>query len=154
MVTPLSDGASTALPACGHRSLIWRKTFPGTSDQPGRARRELADALQSSPYLTSVLLMPLDDIKVVTSELCTNAVIHTRSGLGGTFKVEVTTVDGRFLMVAVTDDGAQGSPSLGTPDETDTHYRGLQLVNALSSVYGFYGDDEGRTVWAAFTCEV
>jgi serine/threonine-protein kinase RsbW len=151
MVANLREGASAAPPASRQCSLIWRKTFPGTLDQPGRAREELTSALRASPDLDGILLAALDDIKTVTSELCTNAVIHTRSGhQGGTFKVEATAPDRESLLVAVSDGGAPEGPRLLVPALTDTHFRGLHLVMTLSSDCGVYGDAEGRTVWVLF----
>ena len=152
MAANLRDGTSAAPPDSGQPSLVWRKTFPGALDQPGRAREELASALRASPDLDDIFLVALDDIKVVTSELCTNAVIHTRSGHhGGTFKVEATTADGESLLVAVADGGAPEGPRLLAPALADTHFRGLHLVMALSDDCGVCGDAEGRTVWALFT---
>lgn len=143
MATGLKGGTSAASPGRVRRSPIWRMTFPGLNDQPGRVRRELASVLRPRP--------DLDDILVVVSELCTNAVVHTRSGSqGGSFSVEVTVADGDSLIVAVTDEGAPTGPRLLDPAQTDAHFRGLHLVEGLSRGYGVDGDEKGRTVWALF----
>lgn len=143
MVTDLKEdtGAATADPA--QRSVIWQKTFPGRVDQPRRVRAELAVVLRAHP--------DRDEILLAVTELCTNAVVHTRSGSqGGTFGVEVTAIGEESLMIAVTDDGAPTVPRLRAPKPTETHFRGLQVVDSLSLDYGDYGDAEGRTVWALF----
>lgn len=143
MVADLKDSTSAARPAPTQRSLIWRMTFPGLEDQPGHVRRELAHVLRAHPDLDSILL--------VASELSTNAVLHTRSGhQGGTFSVEVTAISSESLIVAVTDEGAPTGPRLLTPAHTDTHFRGLQVVQGVSLGYGVDGGEEGRTVWALF----
>jgi anti-sigma regulatory factor (Ser/Thr protein kinase) len=143
MVTDLKEdaGAATADPA--QRSVIWQKTFPGLEDQPRRVRAELAVVLRAHP--------DLDEILLVASELCTNAVVHTRSRRqGGTFGVEVTAIGEESLMIAVTDAGAPTVPRLRAARPTETHFRGLQVVESLSLDYGDYADGEGRTVWALF----
>jgi serine/threonine-protein kinase RsbW len=143
MVADLKYHAGAAAPAPAQRSLIWRMTFAGMRDQPSHVRRELASVLRAHP--------DLDDILMVASELCTNAVVHTRSGhQGGTFSVEVTATGEESLVVAVTDEGAATGPRLLTPAPTDTHFRGLQVVKSLSRDYGVDGDAEGRRVWALF----
>jgi serine/threonine-protein kinase RsbW len=125
MVTNLKNGTSTVSPAPAQRSLIWRMTFPGMCNQPSLARRELANVLRAHP--------DLDDILLVASELCTNAVLHTRSGhQGGTFSVEVTATVGESVIVAVADEGAPTGPRLLTPARAGIHFRGLQVVKHLS----------------------
>jgi len=143
MVADLKEGSGAASADPVQRSLIWRMTFPGRKDQPGIVRRELAGVLREHPDLAEILL--------VASELCTNAVVHTRSGdLGGTFDVAVTAIGEESLMVAVTDEGASTGPRLLAPKPTQTHFRGLQVVEGLSLKYGVDGGAEGRTVWALF----
>ncbi len=143
MVADLKYHAGAAVPTPAQRSLIWRMTFPGMRDQPGRVRRELANVLRVHP--------DLDDILMVASELCTNAVVHSRSGhQGGTFSVEITATGEESLTVAVSDEGAATGPCLLTPAPTDTHFRGLQVVKSLSRDFGVDGDAEGRKVWAVF----
>lgn len=143
MVADLKEGTSTAPADPVQRSLIWRMTFPGREDQPRLVRRELAGVLREHP--------DLDDILLAASELCSNAVVHTRSGdPGGTFAVAVTAIGKESLMVAVSDEGASASPRLLAPKPTQTHFRGLQVVEGLSLKYGVDGGAEGRTVWALF----
>src|SRR5580704_9069376 len=143
MVTDLKEDAGAAIADPAQRSVIWQKTFPGLEDQPRRVRAELAVVLRAHP--------DLDEILLVASELCTNAVVHTRSGgQGGTFGVEVTAIGEEALMIAVTDEGASTVPRLRAAKPTEIHFRGLQVVESLSLAYGDYGDAEGRTVWALF----
>jgi anti-sigma regulatory factor (Ser/Thr protein kinase) len=143
MVADLKEGTSAAPADPVQRSVIWRMTFPGLVDQPGRVREELAVVLRAHPDLGEILL--------VASELCTNAVVHTRSGgRDGTFSVEVTAIGEESLMIAVTDEGASTGPRLLAPKPTETHFRGLQVVKGLSLDYGVGGDAEGWTVWALF----
>lgn len=143
MVADLREGTSAAAADLVQRSLIWRMTCPGLADQPGRVRQELAAVLRAHQDLDAILL--------ATTELCTNALLHTRSGNpDGTFGVEVTAVGEKFLKVAVTDEGASTGPLLHDPGPTETHFRGLQVVKSISLGYGVDGDAAGRTVWALF----
>lgn len=143
MVADLKEGTGAATADPSQRSVIWQKTFPGLEDQPRLVRAELAVILRAHP--------DLDEILLVASELCTNAVVHTRSGRqGGIFGVEVTAIGEESLMIAVTDAGAPTVPCLRAPKPTETHFRGLQVVDSLSLDYGDYGSAEGRTVWALF----
>ena len=97
---------------------------------PGRARAELRDAiadrLGESDRSTLTLL---------TSELVTNAVIHTDPGAGETVGLRISTYHDR-VRVEVTDSGAGFDlASLGPrPRETGGH--GLVVVDGLSSRWG------------------
>jgi anti-sigma regulatory factor (Ser/Thr protein kinase) len=143
MVADLKEGTSATTADPAQRSVIWQMTFPGLEDQPRRVREKLSVVLRAHPNL--------DEILLVASELCTNAVVHTRSGgQGGTFGVEVTAIGEESLMIAVTDEGASTVPRLRAAKPTEIHFRGLQVVESLSLAYGDYGDAEGRTVWALF----
>lgn len=143
MVADLKEGADPAPAAPARGSLLWRMTFPGRTDQAALVRRGIGKILGAHP--------DLDQIALVASELSANAVLHTRSGRpGGTFSVEVTETSGAGLMVAVIDEGAATGPRHVTPSETDDHFRGLQMVRALSDRFGVDGGAEGRTVWALF----
>jgi len=98
------------------------------------------------------------------SELCTNAIRHTRSGDGGVFTVEVTRPRDGVACVAVTDAGSPGEPRVrpgprrfdglldypGDVSDLDEGGRGLSLVAALTSRWGYCsaGASGSRTVWA------
>jgi anti-sigma regulatory factor (Ser/Thr protein kinase) len=118
------------------------RVFPGESVWLAEARAFVAAALADCPARETLL--------TCVSELAANAIAHTASGAaGGVFAVEVSRpADGR-AMVAVTDAGGPGEPSLRDADELAEDGRGLALVAALASRWGHYRlDDGGRTVWA------
>jgi anti-sigma regulatory factor (Ser/Thr protein kinase) len=88
-----------------------------------------------------------DVAALLTSELVTNAMLHTNSGTAhGT--VTVVVVDGADgLMVEVIDDG---SPACGPEVQGDryaSHGHGLFLVEQLAARWGFLRDPAGTTVW-------
>lgn len=80
------------------------------------------------------------------SELATNAIAYTRSGLpGGSFAVSLREVPGGVL-IRVADGGARGMPARDgrAPGE---HGRGLQIVAALSAGWGTGRAGRGRVTW-------
>src|SRR5260370_9347038 len=83
--------------------LRWRRVFPGEGSMLGALRRWLESLLPECPAR--------DDVACVATELGTNAILHTASGQGGCFAVEVTwhKAVGR---IAVADRGAPGSPPM------------------------------------------
>lgn len=89
-----------------------------------------------------------DDVVLCASELATNAVRHSRSGLrGGTFTVRVTVAHGVSVRVDVEDDGGPWAPALADPDR----HHGLDIVGAVASELAIAGDDHGRTVSAVLS---
>jgi anti-sigma regulatory factor (Ser/Thr protein kinase) len=83
---------------------------------------------------------------VCVSELATNAIAYTRSGLpGGTFAVTVRAGPGGVL-IRVRDDGTRGLPASArqAPGE---HGRGLRIVAALSEAWGVEPAGRGRATW-------
>ncbi|HEV2784117.1 MAG TPA: SpoIIE family protein phosphatase [Actinophytocola sp.] len=116
-----------------------RARLPADAGSPAAARRLVRSVL------TEAGLDDLaDDALLLTSELCENAVLHAGTG----FELQVTVADGG-LTVAVTDQGSiamelrRAAPS----DRRDTHNRGLQLVDALSTAWGSRHDHQGHQVW-------
>ncbi len=55
------------------------QAFPGSPEQVGNVRRAIRFYLGSCPAS--------DDVTLAVSELATNAIVHSRSGRGGTFVV-------------------------------------------------------------------
>ncbi|MGW5969483.1 ATP-binding protein [Streptomyces sp. NPDC055186] len=90
----------------------------------------------------------LDDIRLCTSELVTNAVVHGAPA-GGQVLVRVelhTTV----LRIEV-HDGGNGTPTKRKARSTADDGRGLLLVSAFADHWGVEGrQGPGKCVWAAF----
>lgn len=123
------------------------RVFPGQPARVAEARAFVAAALAGCPARETLL--------ACVSELAANAIAHTASGDGGVFAVEVSRpADGR-AMIAVTDAGGPGEPSIRDPDEMAERGRGLALVAALASRWGHHPAPGGaRTVWAEVTWPV
>ena len=90
--------------------------------------------------------MDSDAATLLTSEIVTNAVLHTKSGVaGGTVTVVVIGVP-QGVLVEVIDDGSAGTPLVkGDLYAADGH--GLFLVQQLAAQWGFLRDPAGTTVW-------
>ncbi|HEY0360291.1 MAG TPA: ATP-binding protein, partial [Mycobacteriales bacterium] len=92
----------------------------------------------------------VDDVVLLTSELCENAVLHA----GTAFDLAVVADDDE-VTVAVTDRGPGALElHLGEPRQrygrAATHGRGLSLISRLATTWGTRHDADGRhTVWFA-----
>jgi hypothetical protein len=116
----------------------WRREFPGEPCQLRVLRQWLVSLLPPCPAR--------DDVVVVANELGSNAIVHTRSGYGGRFIVEITW-SGAMVRVAVADGGAPAGPA-EIDDPGAEHGRGLAVVRELSARRGTCGGQSGRLVWA------
>jgi anti-sigma regulatory factor (Ser/Thr protein kinase) len=116
----------------------WRRVFRGDRQELSVLRRWLSSLLPECPSR--------DDVLSVASELASNAVLHTASGHGGWFAVEIT-VYSRAVLVAVADCGSSSEPRM-IDDPGADHGRGLLMVHRLSVRTGVVGDGRGRLVWA------
>jgi serine/threonine-protein kinase RsbW len=116
------------------------RAFRGTPASVPEARRFAAELLVGCPA-REVLLM-------CVSELCTNALAHTASGNGGVFTVEVGWPRDGVAWVAVTDGGGPSVPAAGALDMMAEGGRGLAMVAACTSRWGYVDAHPGRTVWA------
>lgn len=115
-----------------------RRSFPGSPDQVARAREFTRRTLGPCPAT--------DDAVLLVSELATNALKHTATGLGGRF--DVTILGGvSSVMIAVTDSGSGSIPACGAPSPQDVAGRGLGLVEFIAERWGHCGGRHGRTVW-------
>jgi anti-sigma regulatory factor (Ser/Thr protein kinase) len=80
--------------------------------------------------------------ELLTSELVTNALVHTDDDA-----ILTATVGPRGLRVEVRDFVAR-RPRLRAPDADDgTHGRGLLLVQSLADAWGVRPHAEGKSVW-------
>ena len=118
----------------------WTRTFRGTPASVPEARRFVAELLAGCPARETLM--------TCVSELCANAIAHTASGDGGVFIVEVDCPRDGVARVAVTDEGADDVPAAGALDLSAEGGRGLAMVAACTSRWGFAEAYPGRTVWA------
>ena len=84
------------------------RIFPGERDQVGHARKFVGRVLDGNALA--------DDAALLTSELATNAVLHTASGQGGTFAVAVRQ-QATLVRVEVWDAGAVTAPVVRSADQ-------------------------------------
>jgi hypothetical protein len=87
-----------------------------------------------------------DAATLLTSEIVTNAIQHTKSGVeGGTVTVVVIGVPSGVL-VEIIDEGSAGTPIVkGDLYAAEGH--GLFLVQHLAAQWGYLRDPAGTTVW-------
>src|SRR5215472_4353724 len=124
------------LPAC---VMVGSMTLPGSPRHVGEARQFVARAVGDDPRADSALLL--------TSELVTNAVLHSKSRLPGGRIVITAVSNAAGLLVTVTDDGCDsGSPTLANRPG-DEHGNGLLLVETIADRWGYVRDDGHTTVW-------
>ncbi|MBV9094151.1 MAG: ATP-binding protein [Streptosporangiaceae bacterium] len=90
-----------------------------------------------------------DDAEVIVGELVANAVMHAGSGQPLGLRLLRRTGE---VMCAVLD-SSDHAPVLKTPDSTEEAGRGLQMVDALSDVWGWSPvTGRGKAVWAILFC--
>jgi anti-sigma regulatory factor (Ser/Thr protein kinase) len=118
-------------------------TVPGRPEQVGQARSFVAKLAGQSACGAGAA----DTAALLTSELVTNAMLHTNSGTAdGTVTIVVVDVaDG--LMVEVIDDGAPDHGPEVQGDRYAAHGHGLFLVEQLAARWGYLRDVAGTTVW-------
>jgi anti-sigma regulatory factor (Ser/Thr protein kinase) len=129
------DGAVCALPPTGASS---------------RAAREFATTTLRSWGLGELV----DDAVVIISELVTNAVRHGLPpyAAAGDMPIKLTLVhQGRFV-VCIVSDPSDRDPKVRPADDVCENGRGLHVIEALSSVWGWTPlPGAGKAVWAALS---
>jgi anti-sigma regulatory factor (Ser/Thr protein kinase) len=90
------------------------------------------------------------DVATVTSELASNAI--TRTGAHA-FDLELLRVDDSGAVVVVITDPCPLPPVKRDPAAVAEHGRGLLVVEALASRWGWTPRDPGKAVFAIFTRE-
>ncbi|WP_230466384.1 ATP-binding protein [[Actinomadura] parvosata] len=113
--------------------------LPGMPSQVARARELVTAALGRDHPL-------YDDVALLTSELATNAILHTKSGAGGSFTVRVA-ASATAVRVLVADGGSEEPPCVCRTGTQATSGRGLPLIEALSHRWGFTREAGATTVW-------
>jgi anti-sigma regulatory factor (Ser/Thr protein kinase) len=122
----------------------WTRHFAGRTDQVGEVRRWLEDLLPDCAARADVLLL--------ASELCTNAIVHSRSGeAGGQFSVDIDWAPA-LARVVVGDQGSAKVPAVAAPAgdaaQVGESGRGLLLVDGLADDWGTASRPNRRWVWA------
>ena len=85
----------------------------------------------------------IDDVRLLVSELVTNAVVHAGGPCGLTLRIGADSI-----RVEVTDTGG-GGLQLRRPEPTEPSGRGLLIVDTLARDWGVLpdGGTAGKTVW-------
>jgi anti-sigma regulatory factor (Ser/Thr protein kinase) len=92
------------------------------------------------------------DAELVASELATNAVSHSASGLpGGIFLVHLARLSPGDVAIIVTDQGGTDHPRLPDAGLDSESGRGLAVVHALSSLLASSRDDRYHSVLAVIS---
>jgi anti-sigma regulatory factor (Ser/Thr protein kinase) len=148
MDTPLKSRSITKAtppsPGSDRRTAILDSaTIPGRPEEVSGARAFVARTLSAVGKTPTV---DADTATLLTSELVTNAILHTASGApGGTVTIVVVDVEDGVL-IEVIDDGSAGTPVVKDGVLTaDGH--GLYLVQQLTAQWGYLRDPAGTTVW-------
>jgi hypothetical protein len=143
-----SPAGASVYPASPEPGSRWLRVFAGVPTQVAEVRRFVSFLLTGCPAR--------DALVSCVSELAANAIVHTASGDGGFFSVEVACPRIGVARVSVTDAGGPTEPRAGGPvaDEPGNVVDlpvsglGLALVAARASQGGFSDAGAGRTVWA------
>jgi anti-sigma regulatory factor (Ser/Thr protein kinase) len=118
--------------------ILGRTTLPGLPENVRDARQFVVQAIGAGHPQA-------DTATLLTSELVTNALKHSRSGLpGGTVEL-IVAAKAASLLISVIDNGSDlGLPQAGnSPGEESGN--GLLLVESLAEDWGF-ASEKGRTV--------
>lgn len=146
MVRSAGDDIASRVLAAADGTVIGRIAVPGHGEQVRMAREFVAGTLAalSGPAVSDTAL---ETARLLTSELVTNAIRHSRSGDGGSVVLAVRRLaDG--IGVEVTDDGAAGGPPVVKDDVYTCDGHGLFLVEALAADWGYRQSGRSRTtVW-------
>jgi serine/threonine-protein kinase RsbW len=109
--------------------------LPGRPESAAAARTAAAKTLAGYPAA--------DDAVLALSEMVTNAIQHSRSGLpNGTLEVRLT-VTAASVLAEVLDSGPLGVPAITSREAFAERGRGLVLVEALTRAWG----SDGAGLW-------
>jgi len=122
-------------------------TLPGLPAMVQAARRGVRALLEETDCAR------IDDAELITSELASNAVLHSRSaGSAGSFTITLEVKPG-WVRLEVADAGPAADGDRGRQD--DEHRRGLLIVDAIADRWGQSRPSHDRAVyWAELTWEV
>jgi anti-sigma regulatory factor (Ser/Thr protein kinase) len=124
-----------------HPDWCHQTTLSADPLSPARARAFVVHHLVEHRRLSLV-----DPVRLVASELATNAVLHARTD----FTVTLLQRDD-VVTLKVEDDLPTRLPDLGAPAMLDEHGHGMRIVDRMSQSWGVSSDPGGgKLVWASF----
>ena len=113
-------------------------TLPADPRSPGAAREFVEETLRSWG-----LVAALNDAKLLTSELVTNAVLHARTSL----TLVLAKDDERDVVRVSVHDESATVPRRRAYSPLATTGRGLNMVGAASQAHGVERSANGKAVW-------
>jgi anti-sigma regulatory factor (Ser/Thr protein kinase) len=148
IMTSAARGATAELAMMAGASVLASLTLPGHPGQVAEARRFVRKATGTGRPAAVA-----DTAELLTSEIVTNAVLHSNSGLdGGSVTVLVIEIAGG-IRVEVADDGSEQSAPVVRGDIYASDGHGLFLVQSLADQWGYVRDEAGTTVWFWLSCD-
>ncbi len=133
-----------------HRNAILGSvTIPGRAEEVSGVRAFITRTLAAAGKGQRI---DSDAATLLTSELVTNAILHTASGApdGSVTVVVVGVPDG--VLIEVIDDGSPGTPVVKA-DVFAADGHGLYLVQQLAAQWGYLRHPAGTTVWFHLAAE-
>ncbi|MDT0545853.1 MULTISPECIES: ATP-binding protein [Streptomyces] len=116
-------------------------TLPGRDlASAGVARRHV----RGTAHVWGLLVEVTEALEAVVGELAANALEHTKSS---TITVTLA-LAGQSTVIAVTDEGVDGTAAGCCPGQDSEHGRGLLIVAAVAEHWGQCRTPQGLTVWA------
>jgi serine/threonine-protein kinase RsbW len=145
MVTRASDAAEDLAMMAG-AAVLGSLAIPGRPEHVREARTFAARVLAGlGPVAETAMLL--------TSELVTNAVRHSRSRSAGGMVSLVILQDPAGVRIEVTDDGSDTGTPVVKADTFASDGHGLMLVQSLSEQWGYLRSGAaGTTVWFRLAC--
>jgi len=139
-VATQASGSAEDLAMMASATVIGSLTIQARPEMVGVARSYVATALGQADPATDVAVL-------LTSEIVTNAVLHSNSRrAGGT--VTITAVEtGGGVRIDVADEGSERSIPEVKGHGCVSGGHGLLLVQTLADQWGYLRDELGTTVW-------
>ncbi|MEV6865360.1 ATP-binding protein [Streptosporangium subroseum] len=126
--------------------ILGNRSFYGVPESAGKARKWVRELLED--HVSGEVI---ETAELLVSEVVTNSILHSDSGLDPDGQITVGVGLGRGLVhIEVIDQGSvlNNIPAMRPVDDDSLSGRGLSWVNHLSSEWGNDHDREiGRAVW-------
>ncbi|WP_326641031.1 ATP-binding protein [Streptosporangium sp. NBC_01755] len=131
--------------------IVGMRNFGGEVRSAGQARGWVVELLSAQCFSGEVL----ETARLLVSEVVTNSILHSDSGIDPEGLVTVAVGLGRDVIhIEVIDQGSSVNvPAMRSAGEDSLGGRGLDWVHRLSSGWGSDHDPEiGRAVWFRLAC--